>query len=163
MRAWAALAALVAVMAVSGAAHGTSAERRFCGALDDLARAARRTGQEQKVGIYAGPLADDDGLITTCSFQTGVAVQSAFCTAAAPVVGFEFKHRFPWLVDRCLRRWNVMPRKELADGGPAFGIEKRIVHLSADVARTHLDLRYALEEGATNIANGTYHLAMTPR
>ncbi|MDB5708650.1 MAG: hypothetical protein JWL96_720 [Sphingomonas bacterium] len=139
------------------------AGRHFCLALDGLVREARRSGEVQNIGIFAGHPTNPDGdWEFACSEKHGVAAQAAFCAAAMDAVGFEFKHRFPWLVDACLREAHVTPIEDIADGA-GFDVEKRIEHLSADWRGVHVEVRYTPEGGVRNNYWGNYDLIVSPR
>jgi hypothetical protein len=159
-----ALAVLLAIVP-SGvvAAPPDPAGRRFCHALAGLAREARRSGEVQETRIFGGHLIYPDSMWEfACSQKRGVAAQSAFCTAARHAVGFEFKHRFPWLIDACLREHRVMPVEDTVDD-TGSGVEKRIEHLSADWRGVHVEVRYTPEGGVRNNYWGNYDLTVSPR
>jgi len=159
-----ALAVLLAIVP-SGvvAAPPDPAGRRFCHALAGLAREARRSGEVQETRIFGGhPIYPDSMWEFACSQKRGVAAQSAFCTAARHAVGFEFKHRFPWLIDACLREHRVMPVEDTVDD-TGSGVEKRIEHLSADWRGVHVEVRYTPEGGVRNNYWGNYDLTVSPR
>jgi len=148
----------------AGGAQPDFEARGLCAALHGVAAEARESKADRHVTIRAGR---DVIWEFACQSEKSRA-EGRFCDAVFKAVGLEFKHTFPWFVDTCLRRANIVPTEEITRAYVGFDGPGRIDHLAADTGRAHIDIRYVPESEPTLPEDrrdyyGRYEMVVSPR
>lgn len=119
---------LLSVLALASSSTAVASERPYCGALMELKEEARKTGTPQRISIYK---------VEEFTFQ------DEFCSAALPIVGLEFTHKFPWSIFSCLSEQGMKPRTKTVYQYTGIRGRKKLNHLWATWDDgTHIDIRF---------------------